>query len=77
MSVKKLVIISISFVCWTLGVVANGAMMSDPYKGAQYSYNDLGMPIQTTVPAIMGTIKYKYLATGEKLEAQYNWHSVM
>jgi RHS repeat-associated protein len=54
---------------------ANGAMTTDPYKGAQYSYNDLGMPRQVQVPAILGTVNYTYMATGEKLGVGYYWHS--
>jgi RHS repeat-associated protein len=54
---------------------ANGAMTSDPDKGARYAYNLFGMPSQVKVPAILGTIDYKYSATGERLEVSYKWHS--
>jgi RHS repeat-associated protein len=54
---------------------SNGSMTHDPDKGADYSYNILGMPSQVSVPAILGTIGYKYSATGERLEASYKWHS--
>jgi RHS repeat-associated protein len=53
----------------------NGSMTHDPDKGADYSYNILGMASQVSVPAILGTIDYKYSATGERLEASYKWHS--
>ena len=53
----------------------NGSLIKDPYKGAEYSYNSLGMPKQIKVPAILGTINYAYSATGERLEANYSWHS--
>ncbi|GAB6013164.1 hypothetical protein MK137Hg34_000272400 [Viscerimonas tarda] len=42
----------------------NGAMTTDPYKGARYTYNALGMPKQIRVQAILGTIDYTYSATG-------------
>jgi RHS repeat-associated protein len=35
------------------------------------------MPIQIHVPAIMGRIDYTYSATGERLGANYYWHSVL
>ncbi|GAB6013583.1 hypothetical protein, partial [Viscerimonas tarda] len=57
------------------GYNKNGAMTGDPYKGSTYSYNALGMPRKITVPAILGTIDYKYSATGQKLEANYKWHT--
>jgi RHS repeat-associated protein len=54
---------------------ANGAMTQDACKGFTMGYNTLGMPMAVNVPAILGTINYKYLATGEKLETGYQWHS--
>jgi hypothetical protein len=44
----------------------NDAMTSDPYKSAQFSYSDWGILRQVSVPAIDGTVDYKYSATGEK-----------
>ncbi|MBP1618714.1 MAG: hypothetical protein H6Q14_2541 [Bacteroidetes bacterium] len=54
---------------------ANGSMSYDPDKGVNYAYDALGMPSQVNVPAILGTIGYKYSAMGERLEASYKWHS--
>ncbi len=53
----------------------NGAMTEDPYKGAKYSYNTLGMLTQVDVSAILGTINYVYSSTGEKMSASYQWNS--
>jgi RHS repeat-associated protein len=53
----------------------NGSLTADPYKGANYTYNLLGSPKTVSVPAVNGTITYKYSATGEKLESVYKWHS--
>jgi YD repeat-containing protein len=36
---------------------ANGAMTSDPYKGVQYSYDALGMPLKTDITAINGSVR--------------------
>jgi len=53
---------------------ANGAMTKDPYKGMTVSYDYNNMPETITVPAISGSIKYIYTATGEKLSADYAWN---
>jgi hypothetical protein len=42
----------------------NGSMTHDPYKGAYYRYNALGMPLRDSIPAILGRIDYTYSATG-------------
>jgi RHS repeat-associated protein len=53
---------------------ANGAMTSDPYKGVQYSYDVLGMPLKTDITAINGSVRYVYSAAGEKLTVRHRWN---
>lgn len=53
----------------------NGAMIADFYRGAEITYNPIGMPQRVSVPNILGTIDYTYSATGQRLSAKYKWHS--
>jgi RHS repeat-associated protein len=56
----------------------NGNFKSDNTKGTEYSYNVFNMPLQISVSnsEVIGTIKYKYDAQGNKLRADYSWLNV-
>jgi RHS repeat-associated protein len=45
----------------------------DPYKGATFTYDELGYPKQVSVGAIDGTVDYHYTSSGQKLQARYRW----
>jgi RHS repeat-associated protein len=53
----------------------NGNFKSDNTKGTTYTYNVFNMPLQISVnnSEVIGTIKYKYDAQGNKLRADYSW----
>lgn len=54
----------------------NGALIKDPYKGADITYNNfLNLPSRVSVRKISGVSDYTYSSTGEKLEVSSQWNS--